>query len=66
MIVRVDPERCCSSGMCVLTAPEVFGQSEEDGSVRLLRRVPRAEQEQAVRDAVGLCPSRALGIAPES
>lgn len=65
MIVRVDPERCCSSGMCVLTAPEVFDQSEEDGSVRLLRRVPRAEQEQAVRDAVDLCPSRALSIAPE-
>ena len=62
VIVRVDPERCCSSGMCVLTAPEVFDQSEEDGSVRLLRRVPLPEHEQAVRDAVGLCPSGALAL----
>lgn len=65
MIVRVDPARCCASGLCVLTAPAVFDQSEEDGSVRLLRRVPRAEEEEAVRDAVDLCPSRALGIARE-
>jgi ferredoxin len=65
MIVRADPERCCSSGMCVLTAPEVFDQSEEDGSVALLCRMPRAEQEPAVRDAVRLCPSGALSIARE-
>lgn len=65
MIVRVDPERCCSSGMCVLTAPEVFDQSEEDGTVRLLRRVPLAEQEEAVRDAVDLCPSGAVALLRE-
>ncbi|MDT0382187.1 ferredoxin [Streptomyces sp. DSM 42041] len=63
MRVRVDPERCCASGMCVLTAPGVFDQSEEDGSVRLLRAVPRAEEEQAVRDAVRLCPTGAIGFA---
>lgn len=61
MIVHVDPRRCCSAGMCVLTAPEVFDQSEEDGTVRLLRQ-PGADQEAAVRDAVDLCPSGAISL----
>ena len=62
MIVHVDRQRCCSAGMCVLTAPEVFDQREEDGTVLLLRQ-PRTDQEAAVRDAVGLCPSGALVLA---
>jgi ferredoxin len=64
MIIRVDPERCCSSGVCVLTAPGVFDQAEDDGSVRLLRREPSLEQEKAVREAVDLCPSQAIALAP--
>ncbi|EME53077.1 ferredoxin [Amycolatopsis decaplanina] len=38
MRLEVDRERCVGAGMCVLTAPEVFGQDEEDGRVRLLDR----------------------------
>lgn len=64
MNVHVDPERCCSAGMCVLTLPEVFDQSEEDGTVRLLRP-PGADEEAAVRDAVRLCPSGALTLPVE-
>ncbi|MEE1938168.1 ferredoxin [Streptomyces sp. TRM 70361] len=60
--VRVDPERCCCSGMCVLTAPEVFDQSEEDGSVRLRRPEPPEHLLPAVRQAADLCPSRAIAI----
>lgn len=48
--------------MCVLTAPEVFDQSEEDGAVRLLRREPAPGQEEAVRVAVDLCPSGAIVV----
>ena len=62
MQVRTDPRRCCSSGMCVLTAPGVFDQSEEDGTVRLLRAVPHPEEEVAVREAVDLCPTGAIGV----
>ncbi|EMD26332.1 hypothetical protein C791_3461 [Amycolatopsis azurea DSM 43854] len=43
------------AGMCVLTAPEVFGQDEEDGRVRLLDPEP-AE----VGDAVQVCPAAAI------
>ncbi|AIG79358.1 hypothetical protein ED92_36090 [Amycolatopsis sp. MJM2582] len=55
MRLEVDRERCVGAGMCVLTAPEVFAQDEEDGRVRLLDRDP-AE----IGDAVQLCPAAAI------
>jgi ferredoxin len=60
MRIAVDREICASSGMCVLTAADVFDQDEEDGRVILLRAVPRPGQEKAVYEAVLLCPSSAL------
>ncbi|MDX2860790.1 ferredoxin, partial [Streptomyces scabiei] len=36
MKVRVDETRCCGAGSCVLIAPEVFDQRDEDGIVALL------------------------------
>ncbi|WP_410652917.1 ferredoxin [Amycolatopsis sp. cmx-4-54] len=55
MKLEVDRERCVGAGMCVLTAPEVFAQDDEDGRVRLLDRDP-AE----IGDAVQLCPAGAI------
>ncbi len=51
----MDRERCVGAGMCVLTAPEVFGQDEEDGRVRLLDPEP-AE----IGDAAQVCPAAAI------
>ncbi|PJE94282.1 ferredoxin [Streptomyces carminius] len=48
--------------MCVLTAPEVFDQSGEDGSVRLRRPEPPEHLLPAVRRAADLCPSRAITL----
>ncbi|WP_414940047.1 ferredoxin [Amycolatopsis sp. cmx-11-51] len=55
MKLEVDRERCVGAGMCVLTAPEVFGQDEVDGRVRLLEPEP-AE----IGDVVQLCPASAI------
>lgn len=62
MRVIADLELCIGAGVCVLTAPEVFDQSPDDGSVRL--RVERVREEDAaiVREAVDRCPSAALSI----
>ncbi|WP_084962896.1 ferredoxin [Thermoactinospora rubra] len=60
MRISVDAGRCIGSGMCVLTAGEVFDQSEDDGKVVVLRPEPPAESWEAVRRAVDLCPSAAL------
>ncbi|MGW4849364.1 ferredoxin [Nocardia brasiliensis] len=62
MELRVDRERCIGAGMCVLTAPEMFDQAEEDGRVLPLRRTPTPDQEQAVREAVEMCPSGAIAL----
>ncbi|MEU5999346.1 MULTISPECIES: carboxymuconolactone decarboxylase family protein [unclassified Streptomyces] len=63
--VRIDRERCCSSGQCVTTAPDVFEQSDDDGLV-LLRPGHRASAAQpGVRLAAALCPGGAITVTPQ-
>lgn len=64
MRITVDRERCCGAGMCALTAPDVFDQSEDDGRVLVLDPVPPPALEAAVRGAAVLCPSGAITLAP--
>ncbi len=59
MRLRVDRERCCSSGMCVLAAPEIFDQ-DDDGQVVLLDPAPPPEHHDAARLAVQTCPGEAI------
>ena len=65
MRVQVNQDRCASSGQCVVTAPDVFDQREDDGVVSL--RTDRLSPGQArnVRYAVSLCPSRAITVIEE-
>lgn len=63
MKVTVDAGLCCASGMCVITASEVFDQNEEDGTVVLLDPVPSESLHAAVRDAESSCPSAAITVA---
>lgn len=60
MKITADTDVCIGSGMCVLTAPEVFDQGEDDGLVRVLVPEPGDEHRAAAAEAVRLCPSRAL------
>lgn len=60
MKIKADTTVCIGAGMCALTVPQVFDQSEEDGTVVLLVPDPPAELEAAVRRAVNLCPSGAI------
>jgi ferredoxin len=62
MELRVDREHCMSTGMCALTAPEVFDQ-DDDGKVMLLDPAPpRRAAATAVRRAADLCPMGAITI----
>ncbi|MFJ6619681.1 ferredoxin [Kitasatospora sp. NPDC091335] len=60
MLVRIDQEKCCGAGSCVLAAPDVFDQRDEDGIVVLLDAEPPAGLHQAVRDAAAVCPAAAI------
>ncbi|HTX94148.1 MAG TPA: ferredoxin [Mycobacterium sp.] len=62
MKVTVDQDVCASSGNCVLNAPEVFDQRDEDGVVVLLHPHPSAEQAEGVRRAASACPALAITI----
>ncbi|WP_326685984.1 ferredoxin [Streptomyces sp. NBC_01795] len=60
--VRADREACCGAGQCVLEAPEIFQQDEEDGLVRLLSATPPVRLRSQAETAADLCPARALTV----
>lgn len=65
MKITVDEVKCCGAGQCVLIAPEVFDQRDEDGIVILLDAEPAAEQHAAVREAATVCPAAAIVLSEE-
>ncbi|MFD8534166.1 ferredoxin [Streptosporangium canum] len=60
MKVTVDEDKCCGAGQCVLIAPEVFDQREDDGIVILLDAEPPEQLRVPVREAAGVCPAAAI------
>ncbi|WP_329485966.1 ferredoxin [Kitasatospora sp. NBC_01246] len=66
MQVSIDQDRCCSSGQCVVTAPEVFEQDDHDGLVRLRLTVLPPARFADVRLASELCPGGAITVAEEA
>ncbi|MGW0998311.1 ferredoxin [Streptomyces sp. NPDC002520] len=62
MKVIVDQNKCVASGQCVLSAPDVFDQREEDGIVVLrVETVPEGLADD-VRQAAALCPAQAIWV----
>ena len=62
MKVTVDQDKCCAGGNCVMLAPDVFDQREEDGIVVLLTGEPGADRHDAVREAADVCPAAAITV----
>ncbi|MFD9741413.1 ferredoxin [Umezawaea sp. NPDC059074] len=62
MKVFVDEDKCCGAGSCVLAAPDVFDQRDEDGVVVLLDAEPPAHLHAVVREAAGVCPAAAIAL----
>ncbi|HEX3782857.1 MAG TPA: ferredoxin [Pseudonocardiaceae bacterium] len=62
MRIELDEETCIGAGQCVLAAPEVFDQRDEDGIVMLLVESPGEDQRAAVTDAAVRCPALAIQI----
>ncbi|MFF4525123.1 ferredoxin [Streptomyces bluensis] len=62
MKVTADQNTCCGAGQCVLLAPEVFDQREEDGIVVLLDENPPEHLRAAVREAADMCPAGAIAV----
>jgi ferredoxin len=60
--VMIDLMKCTSAGQCVLAAPEVFDQRDEDGLVILLNPSPPDELAESVEEAAALCPALAIRV----
>jgi ferredoxin len=59
--IVADPGRCVGAGQCVLTDPDAFDQSDEDGTVVVLQDTPANDQAlKRLRAAVEICPSQAI------
>ena len=63
MRIRADHERCFGAGQCVMIRPDLFDQSDADGTVIILVDRIEAEQLDDVRKAIDYCPSRTLSFA---
>ncbi|MGI5471827.1 ferredoxin [Streptomyces sp. CA-132043] len=66
MKISVDEEKCCGAGQCVMIAPDVFDQRDEDGIVVLLDDRPAAEQHEAVRESAVVCPAAAIHLGEDA
>jgi ferredoxin len=62
MQVEVDVPKCVASGQCVLLAPDVFDQRDEDGMVVLLDDNPPTQLHDAVRESATVCPATAIRL----
>jgi ferredoxin len=58
--IEIDIDRCCGAGACVLRAPDVFDQNDDDGTVIVLDEHPPEDQADAVGLAAEMCPASAI------
>lgn len=66
MKVTVDQDKCCGAGTCVLLAPDVFDQRDDDGIVVLLDEQPGEQLHSIVREAVSVCPGAAIAVSEDA
>ena len=66
MKIHLDKHRCVGAGQCAWVAPQVFDQSDTDGTVRLLREDPPIELHDFVREAARVCPARVIHLIEEN
>lgn len=62
MNVTIDEDKCCGAGQCVLIAPDVFDQRDDDGIVILLDAQPPEGQHAAASEAAAVCPAAAIHL----
>jgi ferredoxin len=62
MHVTVDPDKCQGHTLCAMRAPSIFTLSDIDGHATAITGEVPADQEDAVREAVGSCPEQAIAL----
>lgn len=62
MKVRVDQNKCASSGRCVFYSGEVFDQDPDTGLAIVTLSEPPPELHEIVREAARNCPAAAISV----
>jgi len=62
MRVELDEPKCVAAGQCVMAAPEVFDQRDDDGVAIVLVAEPGEELHESVREAAAVCPAAAIRL----
>ncbi len=62
MKIEIDESKCCGAGQCVLAAPEIFDQRDEDGVVVVLNENPPESARKDIELAIELCPAVVISI----
>ncbi|MDX3898950.1 MAG: ferredoxin [Sphingobium sp.] len=62
MHIEIFPEKCIGVGQCVLAAPDLFQQNDDDGIVYLLRDDASDDRKEAAIAAARLCPTLAIVV----
>ncbi|WP_404314837.1 ferredoxin [Prescottella equi] len=62
MRIHIDEDKCVGGGQCVLAAPDVFDQRDEDGIAFLLVDDPSPAHYDEVVEAARLCPALAIEV----
>ncbi|GAA2711452.1 MULTISPECIES: ferredoxin [Actinoplanes] len=62
MRVEFDEPKCVAAGQCVMVAPDVFDQRDEDGVAIVLDAEPGPELHDEVREAAAVCPAAAIRL----
>jgi len=62
MKIKVDRNRCASSGRCVFYSGEVFDQDPDTGIVVLINPTPPPALQEGAREAARNCPAAAIEI----
>lgn len=66
MKIGIHRHRCIAVGNCAALAPEVFDQSDEDGTVVVLDEAPPDHQSERVSEAALRCPASAIALHGET
>lgn len=62
LTVVVDTTACCAMGRCAATAPEIFDQHPDTGTVVLLDPTPPPASHASARLCADLCPCGAITV----
>lgn len=60
--IEVDEDRCVAGGQCVMVAPRLFDQRDDDGVVVVLDETPGHDELPDARTAELVCPAAAIRV----